>query len=110
MASFGTAAVGMAALSEREVEVLLAVGEHLSNREIGHRLHISERTVESHVSSLLRKLDAADRRALAALAGRAAAGDDGQRAFCGLPAAWTSFVGRAARWSASPRPHCSIGW
>ena len=96
MASFGTAGVGMAALSKREVEVLLAVGEHLSNREIGHRLHISERTVESHVSSLLRKLDAADRRALAALAGRAAVGDDVQRAFRGLPAAWTSFVGRTA--------------
>ena len=95
MASFGTAGVGMAALSEREVEVLRAVGEHLSNREIGHRLHISERTVESHVSSLLRKLDAADRRALAALAGRAAVGHL-PRAFCGLPAAWTSFVGRSA--------------
>ncbi len=96
MASFGTARVGMAALSEREVEVLLAVGEHLSNREIAHRLHISERTVESHVSSLLRKLDAADRRVLAALARRASAGGDGERALRGIPAAWTSFLGRAA--------------
>ena len=90
------ARVGMAALSAREVEVLLAVGEHLSNREIARRLHISERTVESHVSSLLRKLDASDRRVLATLAGRAAAGGGGTRGFRGLPAAWTSFVGRKA--------------
>ncbi len=89
------ARVGMAGLSAREVEVLLALGEHLSNRVIAHRLHISERTVESHVSSLLRKLDAADRQGLATLAGRAAGGG-GHRVFRGLPAAWTSFVGRKA--------------
>jgi predicted ATPase/DNA-binding CsgD family transcriptional regulator len=57
-----------AGVSEREAEVLALVGEHLTNAEIAARLHISVRTVESHVSSLLRKLDAADRRALAALA------------------------------------------
>ncbi len=52
-------------ISPREAEVLAAVGEHLSNAQIAHRLHISVRTVESHVSSLLRKLGADDRRALA---------------------------------------------
>jgi len=55
-------------ISEREAEVLDALGEHLSNQQIASRLHVSVRTVETHVSSLLRKLGVADRRALAALA------------------------------------------
>ena len=55
-------------VSAREAEVLAALAEHLTNAEIGARLFISIRTVESHVSSLLRKLQADDRRALAAAA------------------------------------------
>ena len=55
-------------ISGREAEVLALVGEHLSNAEIGARLFISVRTVETHVSSLLRKLERPDRRALAQLA------------------------------------------
>jgi DNA-binding CsgD family transcriptional regulator len=49
-------------VSDREAEVLALVGARLSNAEIARRLFISVRTVESHVSSLLRKLDAANRR------------------------------------------------
>jgi len=82
-------------ISAREADVLSLVGEHLSNAEIGARLFISVRTVETHVSSLLRKLGAPDRRGLARLAvewGRAARGG---RAVSGLPAAVTSFAGRA---------------
>jgi predicted ATPase/DNA-binding CsgD family transcriptional regulator len=52
-------------VTEREHEVLTLLAEHLQNREIAQRLFISERTVESHVSSLLRKLGCKDRRALA---------------------------------------------
>lgn len=55
-------------ISARESEVLSLVGEHLSNAEIGARLFISVRTVEVHVSSLLRKLGVPDRRALAQVA------------------------------------------
>ena len=44
------------------------MGDHLTNAEIARRLFISVRTVESHVSSLLRKLDLTDRRGLADLA------------------------------------------
>ncbi|MFJ3584307.1 ATP-binding protein [Streptomyces sp. NPDC090127] len=52
-------------ISAREADVLALLGEHLSNAEIAARLFISVRTVESHVSSLLRKLEVPDRRALA---------------------------------------------
>jgi DNA-binding NarL/FixJ family response regulator len=55
-------------VSAREAEVLAGVGEHLTNAEIGARLSISVCTVESHVSSLLRKLGVRDRRALAGIA------------------------------------------
>jgi DNA-binding NarL/FixJ family response regulator len=58
-----------AALSARELEVLLLLDEHLSTEEIARRLFISEHTVRSHVKSLLRKLGVSSRReALEALA------------------------------------------
>ncbi|GAB3414205.1 ATP-binding protein [Flindersiella endophytica] len=80
-------------ISSREAEVLALVGEHLSNAEIAARLYLSVRTVESHVSSLLRKLGAPDRRALAR---RASQPDnvDGSGAVAVLPTPLTSFVGR----------------
>ena len=59
-------------VSRREAEVQALVGENLTNAEIAARLYISERTVESHVSSLLRKLGARDRRELAGAGGAAA--------------------------------------
>ncbi len=62
-----------AGISDREAEVLELVGAHLSNAQIARRLVISVRTVESHVSSLLRKLDVAGRNELARLAGRSPA-------------------------------------
>ncbi|MEO3848323.1 LuxR C-terminal-related transcriptional regulator [Streptomyces sp. B8F3] len=75
-------------VSAREAEVLAAIRGHQSNARIAARLHLSVRTVESHVSSLLRKAGVPDRRSLAALAD-ASAGDRG------LPAYPTSFAGRA---------------
>ncbi len=87
-------------MSAREAEVLAAVSEHLTNAEIATRLFISVRTVESHVSSLLRKLRVSDRRELAQaadefLAGPAAAWPV-RRAAASLPTPLTSFVGRGA--------------
>jgi predicted ATPase/DNA-binding CsgD family transcriptional regulator len=57
-------------ISVREAEVLASVGEGLTNAQIASRLHLSVRTVESHVSALLRKTGSADRRELAALTTR----------------------------------------
>jgi tetratricopeptide (TPR) repeat protein len=48
-------AFGGLSTREREVAVLIAQGK--SNREIADRLVLSERTIESHVSSILLKLD-----------------------------------------------------
>jgi DNA-binding NarL/FixJ family response regulator len=51
-----------AALSAREVEVLLLLDDHFSTEEIAKRLFISEHTVRSHVKSLLHKLGVSSRR------------------------------------------------
>jgi DNA-binding NarL/FixJ family response regulator len=42
-------------VTSREAEVLVLVAEGLTNQEIGARLHLSPRTVEKHVASLLAK-------------------------------------------------------
>ncbi len=43
-------------LAKREVDVARLVADGLSNKQIGARLFISERTVDSHVRSILNKL------------------------------------------------------
>ncbi len=52
---------GLAELSEREREVLSLMAEGLTNRGIAERLVLAERTVESHVRSVLGKLDLSER-------------------------------------------------
>ncbi|MFI7700217.1 ATP-binding protein [Nonomuraea sp. NPDC049480] len=78
-------------ISPREAEVLELLGSHFSNAEIAAQLFISVRTVESHVSSLLRKLGVPDRRALA----QRAAVDQPHQEPVPPPAPLTSFIGRA---------------
>ncbi len=48
-------------LSIREMEVLRLITHGLSNREIAHRLHISQQTVKNHIASIFRKLQVRDR-------------------------------------------------
>ncbi len=48
-------------LTKREQEVVLLLSEGLSNAQIGDRLHLSPRTVEKYVSSLLDKTDTSNR-------------------------------------------------
>ena len=55
------AVAGLDALTAREREVLAQVAEGRSNREIARLLHMSEKTVKTHVSSVLAKLGVADR-------------------------------------------------
>jgi NarL family two-component system response regulator LiaR len=52
-------------LTEREREVLLLIAEGRSNKEIGDELHISVKTVKTHVSNLLMKCELEDRTQLA---------------------------------------------
>mgnify|MGYP000014993745 FL=1 len=48
-------------LSHRELEVLTLMAEALSNKQIAHRLGVSEATVKTHVSALIAKLGVQDR-------------------------------------------------
>jgi len=58
----------LAVLTEKEREVLAALGEGLTNSDIGRRLYLSEATVKSHVSRLLAKLQLTNRVQAAILA------------------------------------------
>ena len=57
-------------LTPRERDVLLAVADGRSNREIATDLHLGYSTVKTHVSHLLTKLDVRDRAQLVALVHR----------------------------------------
>ncbi len=55
-------------LTAREREVAAMVAQGLSNRQIAQELYLSERTIENHVSKILRKLELASRTEIAAWA------------------------------------------
>jgi DNA-binding CsgD family transcriptional regulator len=98
-----------AGVTRREAEVLQAVAERLTNAEIADRLYLSERTVESHVSALLRKLAIANRVLLGDFANSLRA--EPSPAVAPLPAALVlqvedgELVGRAAELEVLRRRH-----
>ncbi len=48
-------------LTKREIEVLLYISKGLSNKDIGERLFLSEKTVKNYATNLFRKIKAHDR-------------------------------------------------
>ncbi|GAA2216192.1 response regulator transcription factor [Nonomuraea monospora] len=60
----------LAALTDQERQILDLVGEGLTNRQIGERMFLAEKTVKNYVSNLLSKLDMQRRTQAAALAAR----------------------------------------
>lgn len=48
-------------LTKRELEILLNIANGMSNKEIGDKLQISERTVKNHISSVFKKIEVSDR-------------------------------------------------
>ena len=62
------AAASLAALTEREQEVLAHVGRGLSNTEIAEALFVSPATAKTHVSRVMTKLHARDRAQLVVIA------------------------------------------
>jgi DNA-binding NarL/FixJ family response regulator len=67
-ASAPAAAVDLAALTEREREVMALAGAGLSNEEIAERLVVSPATARTHVSRAMVKLGARDRAQLVVFA------------------------------------------
>ncbi|MGD6833724.1 response regulator transcription factor [Sutcliffiella halmapala] len=57
-------------LTEREIEVLMCLGDGLTNQEISDELFIGVKTVKTHVSNILGKLNVADRTQAAIYANR----------------------------------------
>ena len=55
-------------LTERERQILECIAAGLSNKEIGHQLHLSEKTVKHYVTNILQKLHVRNRVEAALLA------------------------------------------
>lgn len=55
-------------LSERELSVLQLITQGMTNKDIGHTLHIAENTVKNHLKNILAKLQVENRVQAAALA------------------------------------------
>jgi ATP/maltotriose-dependent transcriptional regulator MalT len=64
----------LAVLTPREREVAALVAEGRTNRQIGAQLHLSEKTIEKHVSSTMAKLGVSSRTGIARLVEREGAG------------------------------------
>lgn len=63
---------GVPGLTEQERRVLELIGEGLTNRQIGARMHLAEKTIKNYVSNLFGKLGMSRRSEAAAYAARLA--------------------------------------
>ena len=64
------APAGMAALTEVEAQILSLITDGLTNKQIGERMFLAEKTVKNHVTSLLAKLGVQRRTQAAVLASK----------------------------------------
>jgi two-component system, NarL family, response regulator DevR len=62
----------LAGLTNQERRILELIGEGLTNRQIGERIHLAEKTVKNYVSNLLAKMGMSRRTEAAAYAARRA--------------------------------------
>ncbi|PKV83150.1 response regulator transcription factor [Streptomyces sp. TLI_146] len=69
----------LASLSPRERDILALIGDGLTNREIGKKLYLSEKTVKNHISRLLAKLGVQRRVQAAVLASQLEQQDRSER-------------------------------
>jgi DNA-binding CsgD family transcriptional regulator len=65
---------GVESLTPAELRVARLAAEGLTNREIAQELFVTAKTVQTHLSSVYRKLDAASRQELPGLLATEAAG------------------------------------
>lgn len=65
----------LASLTDRERDILEFIGEGLTNREIGKRLFLAEKTVKNHISRMLSKLGVERRIQAAMIASQAKSAD-----------------------------------
>ncbi|MFA5802314.1 MAG: response regulator transcription factor [Thermoleophilia bacterium] len=52
---------GVDSMTEREKDILKLIAEGLTNREIAGRVHLSEKTVRNHITTIFMKLDVTHR-------------------------------------------------
>jgi DNA-binding CsgD family transcriptional regulator len=69
LSSPSTSRLDALGITPREAEILGLIAAGLANKDIAARLHLSPRTVEKHVESLLRKTDSTSRTMLVAVTG-----------------------------------------
>jgi DNA-binding NarL/FixJ family response regulator len=62
----------LSGLTEQERKILALIAEGLTNRQIGERLYLAEKTVKNYVSNLLAKMGMSRRTEAAAYAARLA--------------------------------------
>ena len=65
-----TTAPELESLTEREMELLALIAEGLTNRQIGERMFLAEKTIKNYVSAILAKLGLERRTQAAVLASR----------------------------------------